>query len=188
MKNYAIEVFFNQQFDQYVRDLWRQCDSNHLSSFMSRVRGTEPHIALSVYENVDSAQLETKFNELAAIHLYEIELIFDAVAVFPTSNATFLQPNVKREFNELMTTIHEHFKEFSEQCNMFYRPDRWFPHVTISKNNNLADLKKTASYIIEQFAPQIGRVEKLVLVEIEYLNGEIYCRNLKTKELNPPSI
>lgn len=37
MKHYAIEVLFEEVFDQYVRDLWEQCHVNSLSSFMDQV-------------------------------------------------------------------------------------------------------------------------------------------------------
>lgn len=183
MKNYAIEVFFNSDFDEYVREFWNSCDYNNLSSFMNRVKGTEPHIALAVYENIDFVQLENRFQKFIEKELYSFELIFDAVAFFTTSNVTYLQPNAKQELMELMINTHDYFKDFQEHSNIYYRPDRWFPHVTIAKNNSLEELRNTVSFVMERFVPQIVQVERLVLVEMDYDGGEIYCRNRETKHL-----
>jgi 2'-5' RNA ligase len=181
MKNYAIEVFFEQEFDEYVRDLWRQCDSNNLSSFMNEVKGTEPHIALALYENINLEKIEKRFNEFINQELLSFQLVFDAVAFFPTSKVTFLQPNVKPEFVNLMIKIHEHFQEFNDHSNLYYSPERWFPHVTVAKNNTLEELRKTVEFVMERFNPQITRVKRLVLVEIEYIDGIVICRNKISK-------
>lgn len=184
MKNYAIEVFFDQEFDQYVRSLWKQCDDNNLSSFMNQVEGTEPHIALAVYENIDLEKVQKQFEELAKQELIGFELIFDAVGIFPTSNVTFLQPNVKPEFVDLMMKIHEHFADFKNNLNVYYSVERWFPHVTVAKNHTAAELRKTLEYIMDKFNPQVARVTRLVLVEIEYTDGNVICRNIESKVFN----
>lgn len=181
MKHYAIEVLFEEVFDQYVRDLWEQCHVNSLSSFMDQVVGTEPHIALAVYENIDGEHLNKKFNEFIRQDLLGFELIFDAVAMFRTSKVTFLQPNTKQELVDLMMDVHQYFQEFKGSSSVFYSPERWFPHVTIAKNKTVEQLKNTASYVIGCFKPQITHVKKLVLVEIEYLDDEIICKNVAEK-------
>jgi len=181
MKHYAIEVFFDQEFDEYVRRLWRQCDFNNLSSFMNQVKGTEPHIALAVYENIDLEKVEKRFIEFVTQDLFSFELVFDAVGIFPTSNVVFLQPNVKPEFVNLMIKIHEHFEEYKNHNNLYYSLGRWFPHVTIAKNNNAEELRKTVEFIMEHFKPQVAKVKRLVLVEIEYLDGSVICRNISSK-------
>lgn len=183
MKSYAIEVLFNQEFDEYVRDLWRQCDINNVSSFMNQVKGTEPHIALAVYESIDLEKVKTRFNEFINQDLFSFELVFDAVGIFQTSNVTFLQPNVKMEFTDLMMQVHEYFQDFKNQTNLYYSPERWFPHVTVAKNNTSDELKKTIEFIIERFNPQKAKVKRLVLVEIEYIDGNVICRNIGSKEL-----
>jgi len=183
MKHYAIEVFFDQAFATYVRELWRQCDRHNLSSFMNQVEGTEPHIALALYENIDLESISKKFKEFASKDLVSFELVFDAVAIFPTSNVTFLQPNVKPELVDLMINIHDYFGDFRNQCNVYYSPDRWFPHVTVAKNNTSEERRETVEFIMNRFKPQATRVERLVLVEIEYVDGNVMCRNIESKIL-----
>lgn len=183
MKNYAIEIFFNDEFDNYVRELWKRCDDNKLSSFMNEVQGTEPHIALAVYENVDQEKLEEKFKQFIQQNICEFELRFDAVAVFPVTMVTYLQPNATREFMDLMIKIHDFFQEFENHCIPFYSLGRWFPHTSIGKNSSLEEGKKTVNYIIEQFNPQVARAARLVLVEIDNVENKVFCRNLVTKEL-----
>ncbi len=185
MKHYAIEVFFEDEFDKYVRNLWELCDSHNLSAFMNRVKGTEPHIALAVYENVETESIKKRFNEFISQDLIRFELTFDAMAFFPTSNVSFLQPNTKQEFVDLMKDIHDYFQEYKP--NSYYSPERWFPHVTIAKNKTVEELKNTINYLMNCFKPQITQVKKLVLVEIEYLDGEIICRNIMDKEFEDKS-
>jgi len=183
MKKYAIEVFFNKEFDDYVRRLWEQCDENQVSSFMNRVRGTEPHIALAVYIKADPEALKERFIEFIQQDMKSFPLIFDAAAFFPVTAVTYLQPNVSKELLELMIRTHEFFEEFESQCDVFYTLERWFPHTTVGKNMTLQEGKKTVNFVIDQFVPQVARVERFVLVEIEYVNGEVICRNLVTKTL-----
>lgn len=57
MKTYAVEVFFDSDFDSYVRKLWRICDENKLSTYMNRINGVEPHIALALYSGIDVSSL-----------------------------------------------------------------------------------------------------------------------------------
>lgn len=85
------------------------------------------------------------------------------------------------DFDEYVREFY--FKDFQEHSNIYYRPDRWFPHVTIAKNNSLEELRNTVSFVMERFVPQIVQVERLVLVEMDYDGGEIYCRNRETKHL-----
>ncbi|WP_054958521.1 2'-5' RNA ligase family protein [Paenibacillus dakarensis] len=183
MKTYAIEIFFNKEFDLYVRELWKLCHEKNLSSFMNSVQGTEPHIALALYGDIEQLNLVEKFREFTQYDLNEFELHFDAVAIFPQSMVTYLQPNSTREFTGLMTKIHKFFQEFEEYCNPYYAPGRWFPHTSIGKNNSLEEGLKTINYIIGRFKPQIARATRLVLVEIDKGENNISCRNLLTKEL-----
>ena len=166
IKKYAIEVFFNQEFDKYVRHLWKQCEVENMSSFMNRVVGTEPHIALALYENIELSQIEERFSEFIRQDIQGFELRFDAIATFPKTKVTFLQPNATKEFVELMVKTHDFFRDFKGKCNQFYQPGRWFPHVTIGYNTSEEDMIKTLSFVSKQFEPVTTRVEKMVLVEI----------------------
>lgn len=180
MKTYAIEVFFEENFDRYVRDLWEQCEVHNLSSFMNQVKGTEPHTALALFENIEVVGLRTCFKELVSQELEGFELLFDAVACFPVTKVTYLQPNSEKKLVSLLEVIHERFKEYKDKVNLYYSPKRWFPHVTVAKNRSNDEMIISMGYIIEQFTPQRTRVDRLVLVEIEYTDKGIVCRNIES--------
>jgi 2'-5' RNA ligase len=185
MKTYAIEVFFDKEFDFYVRNLWSKCDQSEISFFMNRIEGVEPHIALSLYEDIDSNKLITMFEEFIRTDLKSFDLFIDSVSVFPVTMVTYLQPNAKQEFINLMNTIHNYFVDFENNCNPYYKPDRWFPHVTIAKNVTIDELKKAQNFVVDNFVPQRIKVQRLGLVEINYLDHKcVSCRTITYKELN----
>jgi hypothetical protein len=179
MKAYAIEVFFDSSFDQYVRDLWKKCDNEQISSFMEKYNGVEPHIALTRYENVDSERLIHVFDEFIESNINSFELFIDSVSVFPISNVTYLQPNVSNDFNALMSKVHSFFKEFETQCSPYYSEKRWFPHISIAKNKTTEELKRAMNFVVDHFVSQKLVVKRLGLVEIDYVS----CKTLKYKEL-----
>jgi 2'-5' RNA ligase len=176
MKAYAIEVFFEYPFDQYVRDLWRRCDQEQVSTFMESLDGVEPHIALARYDDVDSEKLEQLFREFIKTEISRFELYFDSVSVFPITKVTYLQPNVSRELSALMNMVHNYFKI---QCSPFYTENRWFPHVSIAKNNTNEELKTAVNFIVDYFVPHHIKVTRIGLVEIS--KGS--CKTLISKDL-----
>ena len=187
MKKYAVEVFYNQEFEQYVRELWRKCDENQFSSYMNRVVGTKPHTALAVYDGVDPERLREQFAGFIRQDLQPIPIRFDAVACFPATKVTFLQPNTGKALTDLMMNLHDHFLRFENQCNMFYKPDHWFPHVTIGLNNSMEEALKTLGFIMENFTPQTAVIDRLALVEIENIDNVVTYRDLMVKRMDGKS-
>ncbi|MFC5530174.1 2'-5' RNA ligase family protein [Cohnella yongneupensis] len=184
MKTYAIEIFFNDAFDRYVRDLWNQCNENHLSSFGTNIKGIEPHIALALYSNIDVDSLSKRFNEFIQTEISEFNLFFDAIAIFPTSNVTFFQPNTNQDLSNLMSKVHAFFSDFEENCNPYYSEQRWFPHVTVAYNGTYEELKSTFSYVVNNYESMNVRAQKIGLVEITYENNIcVSCETLIAKRL-----
>jgi 2'-5' RNA ligase len=101
----------------------------------------------------------------------------------PSRRNTFLQPNASKELIDLMIRCHACFQAFAGNRDPYYLPGRWFPHITVGKNHTLEEGLRTMQFVAEQFTPRTARVEQLSLVEIEYAEGKVSCRNLAKKPL-----
>jgi 2'-5' RNA ligase len=186
MKTYAIEIFFDYEFDCYVRDLWKLCNENNFSSFGTKIQGIEPHIALAVYSKIDSDRLINRFNEFTrtGTDIFEFDLIFDAIAVFPISNVTFLQPNTSHDLINIMSKVHSYFSDYEENCNPYYSEQRWFPHVTVAYNGTHEEMKSTFNFVVSNYKSMVVKAQRIGLVEITFKNNIcVSCETLFAKVL-----
>ncbi|PIH61119.1 2'-5' RNA ligase family protein [Paenibacillus sp. LK1] len=98
---FAVELFFNKEFDEYVRKVWMHFDKKGISYFMNRFENLSPHITLAVYTDISDLkgfkeQLEIYFDNVSPLRLR-----FDIVATFPTSGTIFLAPTMTEELQRL---------------------------------------------------------------------------------------
>lgn len=69
MKTYAIEVFFDNEFDSYVRNLWSKCDLSEISVFMNRIENAQFFNPTELPDQI-SPLIRANINELLTSNYY----------------------------------------------------------------------------------------------------------------------
>lgn len=164
---FAVELFFNKEFDEYVRKVWMHFDKKGISYFMNRFENLSPHITLAVYTDISDLkgfkeQLEIYFDNVSPLRLR-----FDIVATFPTSGTIFLAPTMTEELQRLHKDYYNKLDKYNNQASIYYSPDQWNPHCTLGTQLRREAIAKGIHDVVKGFEPMDGIIERMSLVKIE---------------------
>lgn len=164
---FAVELFFNKEFDEYVRTVWMHFDKVGISHFMNRFENLSPHITLAVY--TDISDLEGFIEQLTIYfdHVSPLRLRFDIVATFPTSGMIFLAPTMTDELQRVHKDFYKKLHQYNNQASIYYRPNQWNPHCTLGTHLSREAIAKGIHDVVKGFEPMDGIIERMSLVKIE---------------------
>ena len=166
---YAIELLFDREFDDYVRTLWQSCSDNNLSKYMKNIKGDViPHIALSVYEDVDEETITSLFTRYKNVKEHKAYFESGAICMFKATNVTYLNVNVNRDMLNFFENVYHFFVSISAKCSPYYLPYVIIPHISIAKCDEFEDAKKCWCHVADIFEPQRLLVEKVALFKLYF--------------------
>lgn len=164
---YAIELFFETEFESYIRRKWNDLSKTNITSTFLEIEDIRPHVTLAVYNRMDDIEKFKKdFMEYFDTREHKINLKFDIVGTFPTTGTVFLKPTITREFIEFHRLFHEAFSIYSENANRYYIPDEWDPHCTFGIGLNKKQINDAIGNILNDFQPMRSDVKEIGFVEI----------------------
>ncbi|QGQ99186.1 hypothetical protein EHS13_32075 [Paenibacillus psychroresistens] len=111
---YAVEFFFENNLEQYVKGIWQGLSDENVSSNMYEISKMRPHIIVAVYNDI--LDLESYFKRFSTFfnNILELDLKFDVLASFPDSGTLFIGPTVTESLIQLHKQYHQEFCELLE--------------------------------------------------------------------------
>jgi len=123
--------------------------------------GHTHHITLAVYEKLDVVGLCSAVSKISSI---AVDLTFPAIGIFPGERSVlFATPIVNME----LLNLHERFHQISRSCGdcqEYYMPGSWFPHMTLVIQLNNHDLNAVRNAISGQWTPITCRADFIRVV------------------------
>lgn len=164
---YAIELFFSEKVESYIRKKWEDLSLNNITSSIYEIEEIRPHVTLAVYNELENLtdlkhDFAKYFNDIDPIE----EVIFVDVGIFPTTGTVFLKPTMTRNLIDFHAKYHDAFDKYSRYCNNYYVPNNWNPHCTFAIGLNHEEIGRAISCIINDFNPIKGLVTEIGLVHI----------------------
>jgi len=165
---YAVELRFDQDLADRVRELWRALEAIGAGSFGAG-GAPVPHLSLAVYDDedeVDEAAASDLVAELAA-HGAPIEIAFASLGVFPTEeNVLFLAPVVTPALLDLHAGYHAMATRLGATCRPHYLPGHWVPHCTLSMQGPMAGVQDGLGHLAARWSPLRGTIRTVALIKV----------------------
>lgn len=178
--SYAVEFFFDDTIERYVRDVWNELKARNISTFMADIEELRPHITVAVYNSeIPIEQFISQF-EIATKALRQIDVKFDAISVFPTSRTVFLSPTMSSQLFNTHVDYCNALKEYNnfDNYNGFNLPDNWSPHCTLATRLNQETLISALECCLNRFQPLKGKINEIGIDKLEFINSN--CVSSKT--------
>jgi hypothetical protein len=182
---YAVEFFFDEITESYVRDVWSSLKTQGITSLMADIEELRPHVTVAVYNSeLPIEQFRSRF-DVATKKMSQIDVKFDIVSAFPASGTVFLPPTMTSHLFETHREYYSELAEYNAFANSYYIPDGWDPHCSLAIKLNHSSLIKTLNYCLSGFNPLKTKIIEIGVVKLEFVNGEcISSRTLFSNILN----
>ncbi|MFD0869961.1 2'-5' RNA ligase family protein [Paenibacillus residui] len=178
MTKYAVELFFDERTEQYIRGLWRELEQNGITDSMMSIAEIQPHLTVAVYDDLEAGE----FEEEIAFFMQgapSLPVRFDSLACFPASGTLFLSPAVTAGLMQLHQRFHSRFHKLRPKAAPYYLPGSWNPHCTLAVNLSSVQLKEAFHYILDRFSPFQAGLQQIGLVQLTF-NEEQLCIRSRT--------
>ena len=159
---YAVIMLLDKNSSNYIKNIWKKLSFNHIDSSMVNIDKIEPHITLALYDDLDVEKFKPKFENFKK-HYAPLEMYFDIIGSFPSTNTCFVKPTATLEMLKLHHDYYEAFEEFNEYASPYYLPNRWTPHCTLGIGLNKEHLSNILNYCINNFEPFKGTATQIQL-------------------------
>lgn len=149
---YAINLYFNQEAESQVMDIWRSLEKLDQSKCLT-CTNSRPHITLAIFDELDLAdtkeRLTSSFEEVKSFALN-----FRQVGIFPNNKgAIFLTPNLSDELFRIHRQLHTVFNDVENQGWDYYKPQSWYPHCTLAIETARESIPKVLEEVLKVFQP-----------------------------------
>jgi hypothetical protein len=148
---YSVEVYFESEVENLVREIWKDLAYSNISSYM--LDGNyRPHVSLTVFdEAIPGFNIEF---EKYIKNLPPFSIKFDSIGIFPRpEGVVFLAAVV----NDALLTLHQDFnKRFADLMTgvrSYYLPGNWIPHCTLGYRIDSKMLSRAVSHCSEIILP-----------------------------------
>ncbi len=162
---YAIELFYDLESEQSVRNVWDGI-GKALGKPSLWELGARPHVSLAVYNaDLDTTGFEDRLREFAT-SVEPFELRMSSVGTFPGSEGVvFLSPVVTRQLLGVHERYHKAFSRYDAFGSAYYLPGNWMPHCTVAIDLTAPEIKEAVAFCREAFQPITGQLREIGLVE-----------------------
>ncbi|RCW39727.1 2'-5' RNA ligase family protein [Paenibacillus prosopidis] len=169
---YAVEFFFEESFEQYVKGIWKGLHDEKITSNMYEISEIRPHITVAVYNDIPDLEMYfTRFNSFFK-DVSELEIKFDVLASFPTSGTLFIDPTVTEGLIKLHKQFHKEFEDLLEFANQYYIPNNWDPHCTVAIRLNSELMIEAMKYCYQDFTPHKSKIVEVGLVKLGFKSNK----------------
>lgn len=163
---YAIELFFSEEVEDYVRRKWKEISLNQIASSLYDMEGTRPHVSLALYNDLeDLEEFQQHFTEYYKGYGDTIELKFDIIGTFPTTGTVFLKPTITTELLDFHKAYHNNFQQYHNQ-SQYYIPGNWDAHCTFAFGLDHNAITDVINYLLKDFKPLKGHMVEIGVVEV----------------------
>jgi 2'-5' RNA ligase len=134
--SFAIELYFDPATETAIRQIWQMLAEAGLPATLLEANYV-PHISLAVSSQVELAGLDQALARLAA-KTSPLAFSLANIGIFPTTEAVvFLGVTVNQALLALHTEFYQQASPYLSQPLIYYKPDNWIPHCTLSYGLNL---------------------------------------------------
>ena len=161
---YAIELLFDNESSEAIRQLWSDLSVTGGSSQMLK-SGHPPHISIAGCAEIDFSRVD-EIADFCSSNMAPLPIVLSHVAIFPGHEGVFFfgtTPNKQlREFHQKFHTVSE---GILGQSVPYYLPDKWVPHCTLAIG--LEDDRKVEFFrILRKWdLPRKVHLQQLAIVE-----------------------
>lgn len=165
---YSVELYFDEQSEKKIRDLWKELHDLGISKFMHE-SGGRPHIALLVFDqdNCNLTLLKKTFSEFFK-NKEGMELILSSLGIFPSEEGvTYLGIKPVAELLDLQEDYFNRIKDLTlmEQLWEYYIPDYWVPHCTMTMGTTAEEQLMAIDVLRKRFRNIKAKVDTVSIVE-----------------------
>lgn len=163
--SYAIIAGFDDQTDQKVRQVWEALAKAGLSDYASRVPDRQPHLTLATYGDI--AEIDWFYDALRqfAQATERVPIQISSIGSFLQSGTLYWAPRLTKQLATFHHQLHMHLAAYETSDHpSLYRPDVWFPHITLANYLNKEQLSQAFSYCQDCQAPFKGEIRSLTLL------------------------
>lgn len=174
---YAIELFFEKSLDAQVRRVWADLAATAAVSDLMAQKGSRPHLALAVFEELASkAKLLESLADLAAGHApFDVRL--DSFGTFAgDAGILFFAPVPTANLLAIHRACHEHIAGQVEGMSPYYDVDKLVFHCTANMGLDPEGLSRALAAAKAAPLPLAGKIEAVGLVrfpEVDFLGDFI---------------
>jgi 2'-5' RNA ligase len=145
---HALELLFDPATEAAVKDLWTQLETAGVPSLASRThRRHRPHVSLSVAERIETQQLESIRERLAATHL---DITLYSPAVFPRPGVLYLSVVPTLALLRLHEDVHAALRDSVVAPWDLYSVGAWVPHCTLAQELTRAQIGQGIDLLHDQ--------------------------------------
>lgn len=129
---YSIELYFDPLFEEKIYRLWDDLAKSGVPSILQQI-GSRPHLSLAVLETIDEIEVPGLLEGFIRSYArFFIE--FNAFGLIPGDRqAVFLAPVPGLSLLEMQQSLYRLLHQSGYVPVERYKPDKWLPHCTISK-------------------------------------------------------
>ncbi|NIK80296.1 2'-5' RNA ligase [Paenibacillus castaneae] len=165
---YAVEFFFEDSFEKYIKDIWKGLHDEQITSNMYEISDIRPHITVAVYNDIPNLEMFfRRFNSFFE-NRSELHIKFDVLASFPTSGTLFIDPTVTEGLIEIHKQYHKEFEDLLQFADHYYIPNNWDPHCTVAIRLTPEQMIKAMTYGYQQFIPHKTKIVEVGLVKLGF--------------------
>lgn len=186
---YAVELFFDDDNETYVKGIWEGLKVRGISSNMADIHEMRPHITLAVYNSELPIDQYLQTFDKATKKISSFEVKFESLSIFPPSgdfstSVVFAPPTNTIQLLELHNRFYLDFDEYNSYANALYIPGRWTPHCTYAIGLDDDALSKAIEYCLEQFRPKQCTITEIAVVKIEMSEEVSSSKTIYSKQLS----
>ncbi|MCF6136647.1 2'-5' RNA ligase family protein [Pseudalkalibacillus berkeleyi] len=178
---YAVELFFDDQIDQFVRGIWEGLKQKNITSSLADMEDLVPHITLGVYDT--DLPVDQLIERLEQIPFNSFDIHYDALATFPSTGTLFLAPTMSTNLYKAHEEFHKEFNEFRHLSNEYYLPNKWYPHTTLAINLDSKMMLEAYNYCLHNFTPLKGKITEIAVDKINTSEQEWNSKTIYSKKL-----
>jgi 2'-5' RNA ligase len=160
---FALTVALDPDSAAVVRAAWRELAAAGFP-FMAD-SGAAPHVSLAIWDDIDVAAMSAAVADWS-LGTTELAIVFDRVAVFPTTGVVFLAAVADHALRGMQARGHRHLAPHGRQPWPHYAPDAWVPHCTLAQDLDGSAPLAHARAVAERIPlPIAGRLSRAELVQ-----------------------
>lgn len=162
---YALLAYFDHETELELQQFWFELNELGITDYGVIVKNRRPHITLADYQNIDIEKLSLKIQQYFHYQT-QVQIHLNTWGSFIGNKMLYLAPTMTKELLELHSNYHEKFKEFNQNPNSYYLPDRWVPHCTIAGHLTDERMIKVFGYCQRRVRCIHTKIVEVGLVEI----------------------
>jgi 2'-5' RNA ligase len=171
---FAVEMFFDENADKLVRNVWNELAVAKLTSSMID-GGYRPHVTLGVFEGYTSPEFENEFRSFIGRRgVFSVK--FDYLGVFPRpEGVVYFGAVVTGQLLSVHGEFTRHFASLMMGIRPYYLPGSWVPHCTLAYGLSVAAIPAAVEVCSRSVLPITAQVKEIGLVEIPKHREVLTC-------------